>query len=131
MALSDGDAEPTETSPLLGKDVSAGIGASSIPVPNGTIQESPAKAANGLQADGAWDEEAGEEEEPVNPLFEGIPDAVARLHILAPAVGIGVRGSSITLVGELADELHRSSWPLQIKQSLYQHMGKLARNLMR
>jgi hypothetical protein len=96
MALSDGHAEPTETSPLLGKGVSAEIGASSIPAPNGTIQESPAKATNGLQTDGAQDEEAGEGEEPVNPLFEGLPDAVARLHILAPAVGIGVRGSSIS-----------------------------------
>jgi hypothetical protein len=96
MALSNGHAEPTETSPLLGKDVSAGIGASSIPAPNGTIQESPAKAVNSVQTDGAQDEEAGEGEEPVNPLFEGLPDAAARLHILAPAVAIGVRGSSIT-----------------------------------
>ena len=109
MTLSNGHTEPTETSPLLGKDVSAGIGASSILAPNGTIQESPAKAANGVQTDGARDEEAGEGEEPVNPLFEGLPEAAARLHILAPAVAIGVRGSSITRIGGLADELHRSS----------------------
>jgi hypothetical protein len=96
MALSNGQAEPTETSPLLGKGVSAGIGASSIPAPNGTIQQPPAKAANSVLTDGARDEEAGEGEEPVNPLFEGLPDAVARLHILAPAVAIGVRESSIT-----------------------------------
>jgi hypothetical protein len=87
MTPSNGLTEPTETSPLLGD--------SSIPAPNGTIQEPPAKAANGMQTDGAQDEEAGEGDEPVNPLFEGLPDAAARLHILAPAVAIGVRGSSI------------------------------------
>jgi len=89
MADSNGHAAPTETSPLLSKDVSAGIGASSILTPNGTVQESPAKV-NGVQTDAAQDEEAGEGEEPVNPLFEGLPEAAARLHILAPAVAIGV-----------------------------------------
>ena len=96
MALSNGHPEPTEASPLLGKDVSARIGASSIPAPNSTIQESPVKAANGVQTDGGQHEEAGEGEEPVNPLFDGLPNAAARLHILAPAVAIGVRGTSIT-----------------------------------
>jgi len=96
MSVSNGHADPTETSPLLGKDISAGIGASSTPASNGTIQEPPAKAANDAETDGARDEEAGEGEEPANPLFEGLPDAAARLHILTPAVAIGVRESSIS-----------------------------------
>src|SRR5277367_6673172 len=131
MALSSGHAEPTETSPLLRKDASAGIGASSIPAPNSTIQETPVKAANSVQTDGARDEEAGEGEEPVNPLFEGLPDAAARLHILVPAVAIGVSRKLYYTHRETADPFHRSSCPLRIRQSLCQRMGKLARSSTR
>jgi hypothetical protein len=88
MTASNEAAQPTETSPLLGKDVTTAIGASSIPSANGTIQDSPAKVANGAATDGARDEEAGEE--PVNPLHEGLPDVAEKLKILAPAVAIGV-----------------------------------------
>lgn len=90
MAVSNEAALATETSPLLGKDVAAVTGASSFASPNGTIQESPAKVINGAPTDRVQDEEAGEEEEPVNPLHEGLPDVAEKLHILAPAVGIGV-----------------------------------------
>lgn len=100
MSDSNGHAAPSETSPLLSKDLAARTEASSIPTLNGTLQESPAKAANGVQTDGAQDEEAGEGDEPVNPLFEGLPDAAARLHILAPAVAIGVSGNFNFLIQE-------------------------------
>ncbi len=131
MTVSNGHAEPTETSPLLSKDTPGGTGASSIPAPNGNIQESPARAVNGIETDGARDEEAGEEEEQANPLFEGIPDAAARLNILAPAVAIGVSGKFSIRKREMADELHRSSWRPRIRRSLCQRMGKSARSSTR
>ena len=71
MAASNGHAKlPTGTSLLLPKDA--------------------VEAADGPPMVGAADEEAGEVEAPDNPIFEGLPEVAARLHILAPAVSIGV-----------------------------------------
>jgi hypothetical protein len=104
MTGSNGAAHPTETSPLLGKDVSAVIGTSSIAHSNGTVQESPTKVANGAPTDGAQDEEAGEGEEPVNPLHEGLPDVAEKLRILTPAVAIGVSRELRSRNMAMADE---------------------------
>ncbi len=90
MTISNEHVEPTETSPLLGKDVSTSLENTSNPLPNGTSQALPAGLADGPQRDGAEDEETGEVEEPENQLFEGLPEVAARLHILVPAVAIGV-----------------------------------------
>jgi hypothetical protein len=129
MAEPNGHVVPSESSPLLSKGISGGIEASSIPAPNSTTQVLPNKAANGVQTNGAQDEEAGEGDEPVNPLYEGLPEAAARLHILAPAVAIGVSRGSITRYGETAYKRHRSFWQRRIRQSLYQRTGRLVRNL--
>ena len=89
--------EPSETSPLLAKDISTPASASaSTDTPfNGTVKGSVPETINGAPIDGVTDEEAvGEAEEPHNPMFEGMPEVAARLHILAPAVAIGVGGTS-------------------------------------
>lgn len=46
---------------------------------------------SGIKKGGVVDEEAGEVEE-ANPLFEGNPEMAAKMHLLLPAVGIGVSG---------------------------------------
>lgn len=89
MTAPNGHFEPTETSPLIGKDVSTTIENVSNPLPTDSSQALPSRLADGPQRDGAEDEETGEVEEPENQLFEGLPEVAARLHILAPAVAIG------------------------------------------
>ena len=88
MVASNGHAGPTETSPLLSKDTVVSIDTTANGSPNGVIEVR--KVIDGAQTDGAADEEAGEAEELDNPIFEGLPEVAARLHILAPAVAIGV-----------------------------------------
>jgi hypothetical protein len=91
MAVSNGQAKPTETSPLLAKDTSSSTTSSSATPPNGTSDASDASASNGsAHPNESGDEETGDPEEPHNPIFVGLPDVAARLHILAPAVAIGV-----------------------------------------
>lgn len=94
---SKGQVEPTETSPLLAKDVAIPVSASTSTdiSPHGILKDPPAESINGAPTDGGPDEEAaGDAGEPHNPIFEGMPEVAARLHILAPAVAIGVRGNS-------------------------------------
>src|ERR1700722_15439168 len=90
MTVHNGHSGPTETSPLLSKDISTSSENSPDPLPDGTSQTSSTRLANGAQTDGAGDDETGEIEESGNPIFEGLPEVVARLHILVPAVAIGV-----------------------------------------
>jgi hypothetical protein len=100
MAASYGHTEATETSPLLGTDdAKRSKDASLTKSTNGTVDT----VAFGSQNDGAEDEENGEAEEVVNPIFEGIPEVAARLHWLLPAVGIGVSGTYKTTSSTDAD----------------------------
>lgn len=130
MALSSERAEPSETSPLLEADTKKPLGASLGTLPNGTSVA--AAAAGGSQGDGVEDEEAGETEEVVNPIFEGLPEVAARLHLLLPAVGVGVSRvkncppNQYILIGVL---LRSSSVPLT-KQSLSAAMARLAASSM-
>lgn len=74
--------EPTETSPLLRKDVSA---AKVLDGSLGALADAPIE--NGvLNRHG----EAGVVEEVENPMFDGLPEVMARMHWILPAVGLGV-----------------------------------------
>lgn len=117
MTVFNGPSEPTEESPLLGKDPSTAASASSIALPNDTIRESPAKTANGPQTEDAQAEEVGEGEEPVNPMFEGLPEVAAQLHILIPAVAIGVSTEPQYQSPTYPNEFRRSSYPQRIRLS--------------
>jgi hypothetical protein len=115
---SNGHVEPTETSPLLAS-ASASTSAVITTSPNGVINESSAKPINGAaQTDGSADEEAGGSEEPDNPIFEGMPEVAARLHILTPAVAIGVCSKSRYAEEAFSDAHRRYSWRPPIKRSL-------------
>jgi hypothetical protein len=90
---SNGQVEPTETSPLLAKDVATPASASAPTdiSSHGVIKDSTTAPINGAPTD---EEAAGDADEPHNPIFEGMPEVAARLHILTPAVAIGVRSKS-------------------------------------
>lgn len=76
---------PSETSPLLAHDyVSTSNGTLKV-VPNEPIEE-PVGCDDGR----IGDEEAPEMGQAPNPLMEGLPEVAAKMHILLPAVGIGV-----------------------------------------
>jgi len=85
MADSNGNANPTETTSLLCKDAPR-------PVDPQLCESNGNLAGSRVFADPAKnvDEEVGEVEEPENPLFTGQPEAAQRMHLLFPAVAIGV-----------------------------------------
>lgn len=74
---------PTEASPLLGG--LDGANAGPTVAFNGTIAGSSTPGSGGPTAVGADDEG-----EAVEEVREGIPEMAKRLHILLPAIGIGV-----------------------------------------
>lgn len=74
--------EPTETSPLLRKDVGA---SKPLDASLGGLADAP--IGNGHVEAGA----VGEEE---NPMFDGLPEVMARMHWILPAIGFGVSLSS-------------------------------------
>jgi len=89
MAISNGRND--ERTPLLGN------GNSSSKQQGETLGEFLSATAeevtgpgNGGATDGAVDERLGGAEGPANPIFEGLPDVAKKLHLLVPAVGIGV-----------------------------------------
>jgi hypothetical protein len=81
---STGHAAPSETSPLLANDYRKTSDGKLTIVPNEPIEEP-------VDDDGRIrDEEAPEMGQAPNPLMEGLPEVAAKMHILLPAVGIGV-----------------------------------------
>lgn len=85
MAIANGHATPSETSPLLADDVVK-------PVDSLPVAAAEYGTANGKAVYKSPDEEAAEDED-VNPLFEGQPEMIKRLYMLVPAVGLGVSGT--------------------------------------
>lgn len=89
MAPSNNASEPTERTSLLSKDIPKQIG----PSLSDTITASDSNV-NGYGSvfksgdEDAVDEETGEVEEQVNPLYEGRPDV--NMGLLFPAVALGV-----------------------------------------
>ncbi|KAH8658662.1 putative MFS multidrug transporter [Tricladium varicosporioides] len=109
-------AEPDERTSLLNK-AALKPGDSSL---SRTITADNASDVNGngIKKGDVVDEEAGEVEEE-NPLFEGNPEMAAKMHLLMPAVGIGILLSSAdqTLVvstyakmGSDLNALNNTSW---------------------
>jgi hypothetical protein len=80
-----GHAAPSETSPLLANDYGKISNGKLTIVSNEPIDE-PASSEDGR----IGDEEAPEMGQAPNPLMEGLPEVAAKMHILLPAVGIGV-----------------------------------------
>lgn len=79
-----GHAAPSETSPLLANDYGKTSDGKLTVVPNEPIEEP-------VGDDGRiGDEEAPEMGQAPNPLMEGLPEVAAKMHILLPAIGIGV-----------------------------------------
>lgn len=76
------DDQSTETSPLLKKNLGA-----SKPLDSslGALPDAPIE--NGaLNGNG----EAGAVEETENPMFEGLPEVMAKMHWIMPAIAVGV-----------------------------------------
>jgi len=71
----------TETSPLLGTEAIA----ASAGIPSGT-SENGTERGSAPAADGTDQGDAGEKQD----VWTGMPEVAARLHILGPAIGIGV-----------------------------------------
>lgn len=91
MATSS-EEEPTERTSLLGESI-APISQSDAraTAANGVLGASgPIKRANIGDGDGDTDEEAGAAEEVENPMFEGNPEVMRKMHLLFPVVCIGV-----------------------------------------
>lgn len=79
-----GHGAPSETSPLLANDYGKTSDGKLTVVPNEPIEEP-------VGDDGSiGDEEAPEMGQAPNPLMEGLPEVAAKMHILLPAIGIGV-----------------------------------------
>jgi hypothetical protein len=93
------DIGPNETTSLLDQRDSQSD-SSSIINDTPTATTTPSSLSNGSKSgggsvNGGSDVEAGEVEEPENPLFEGNPEMLAKMHLLFPAIALGVRISFI------------------------------------
>lgn len=96
-----GDASPSETSPLLANaDGKANNGKLAI-ASNEPIEEPVSD--NGRIVD----EEAPEMGQAPNPLMEGLPEVAAKMHILLPAVGIGVSVRVLLSRFYMSDKVYR------------------------
>jgi hypothetical protein len=85
--------EPTETTSLLRRDGHSNPSSSGsvTPIVTGPSSISSAPEPNYGIVGGSGDVEAGELREPaVNPMFEGDPEMLAKMHLLFPALAIGV-----------------------------------------
>lgn len=91
MPPSNGNAEPNERTSLLSKDIPKPI----EPSLGDSITPETSVNGNGstLKNDDR-DEEEGQVDEGENPMFEGNPKVATKMHLLFPAVSIGVRFTS-------------------------------------
>jgi hypothetical protein len=93
VTLSNAGSEPTETTSLLGRRDSKSDSLSSI-TEDQTAVTTPGSVSHGSKSDRGSvegnDVEASEGDEPVNPLFEGNPEMLAKMHLLFPAIALGV-----------------------------------------
>jgi hypothetical protein len=100
---SNGTTEPSESTTLLGKDAIKPIDPSLSEDGNangngyGGIGDS--SKSGGSIVDEEVDAEHGEVEQADNPLFEGNAEMAKKMHLLFPAVAIGVSSSFISLRG--------------------------------
>lgn len=115
-----GNGSPSETSPLLANaDGKTSDGRLTI-VPNEPVQE-PA-GSNGR----IGDEEAPEMGQAPNPLMEGLPEVAAKMHILLPAVGVGVSVRILLSRCYKSNQVYRSSSLHWTRPSSSLHTPKLA-----
>ncbi|KFZ01292.1 hypothetical protein V500_00807, partial [Pseudogymnoascus sp. VKM F-4518 (FW-2643)] len=108
-----GHAAPSETSPLLANDYGKKSDERLTIVPNEPIEEP-------VGDDGRiGDEEAPEMGQVPNPLMEGLPEVAAKMHILLPAIGIGVFLAAVdqtiivstyAKIGSKMNALNSTSW---------------------
>jgi hypothetical protein len=84
---SNGQANTSETSPLLANgDGKSNNGTLTI-IPSDPIEEIVPSSSNG---NGKIEDEEAAVDQVANPLMEGLPEVAAKMHMLLPAVGIGV-----------------------------------------
>ncbi|KAL5354707.1 hypothetical protein ACLOAV_000796 [Pseudogymnoascus australis] len=108
-----GHAAPSETSPLLANAYGKTSDGKLTIVPNEPIEEQ-------VGDDGRiGDEEAPEMGQAPNPLMEGLPEVAEKMHILLPAIGVGVFlaaldqtiiVSTYAKIGSEMNALNSTSW---------------------
>jgi len=94
MALRDaetgsnnGPANASETSPLLANGDGKSNNGTLTVIPSDPIEEIVPCTSNG---NGKIEDEEAAADQVANPLMEGLPEVAAKMHMLLPAVGIGV-----------------------------------------
>ncbi|KFY92421.1 hypothetical protein V498_04979 [Pseudogymnoascus sp. VKM F-4517 (FW-2822)] len=108
-----GHAAPSETSPLLANAYGKTSDGKLTIVPNEPIEEQ-------VGDDGRiGDEEAPEMGQAPNPLMEGLPEVAEKMHVLLPAIGVGVFlaaldqtiiVSTYAKIGSEMNALNSTSW---------------------
>jgi hypothetical protein len=96
MALRDaetgsnnGQADASETSPLLANGEGKSNNGTLTVIPSDPIEEIVPSTSN-RNGDGKIEDEEAAADQVANPLMEGLPEVAAKMHMLLPAVGIGV-----------------------------------------